>query len=271
GLAASVGAANSRTRRSQAQLQGGKENEKMDRAARAFIADMRASFPALSKRLALGKPAAASPTSRLQAGAASTFVPSIRKLVVYYNTPAIGHGGDARGMVDFIHTALVALARRRPYVAVEVAFRSSAPAELQAVYADGSVRRHVCYRLSSVDVLRHAEHLCDLAGSSVRVPDALPVGLPEEPTGETTENPAEWKRTRKTPRGSGKERRCVDLRTVPHLEFRPWDWKSVKQTDWKTVGRPDDRKYTWPVLSGGRKRETYWSPFTCPPEERFRP
>ncbi|KAI8619998.1 hypothetical protein BC830DRAFT_1051250, partial [Chytriomyces sp. MP71] len=93
------------------------------------------------------------------------FVPPIRKLTLFYNHPGIGHGGDSRGMVDFVHTKLVSLAERRPYVEFEVVPRPSAPAEIQAFYTNGAVKRHICYRLTADEVLRHAEYMCDTNAS----------------------------------------------------------------------------------------------------------
>ncbi|KAJ3232276.1 hypothetical protein HDU78_007221 [Chytriomyces hyalinus] len=205
-------------------------------------------------------------TSKFANGNMGTFVPPIQKLTIVYNHPGAGHGGDSRGMVDFIHTQLAELAARRPYVEFEVVQRPSAPAELQALYVNGGLKRHVCYRLTQADILKHAEYLCDTSAA----PNVPKLIEKEESTviAEAGEK-APWVRTRKTPRGSGNEARKINLKMTDHLDFKPSYWKHVKATDWKTVGRPTDRKFTWPVLHVGPNPPPVWSPFSA--ERTFKP
>ncbi|KAJ3066929.1 39S ribosomal protein L51, mitochondrial [Podochytrium sp. JEL0797] len=195
-------------------------------------------------------------TSYFQNGAKGVFVAPIRKVTLYYNH----FRGDSRGMVDFVHTRLSSFALAHPHVEFCVAPRhGSTPAELQGFYVGGQLRRHVCYRLDAATVERHLAYLCDTNA----VGEALLEEAEEKPL------PTEWKRSRKTPRGMTENKNDIDIKTSSQTHFDKAHWKHVKATDWKTVGRPADREYPWPVLSGGGVKEHHWSPFKA--EETFKP
>ncbi|ORY44766.1 hypothetical protein BCR33DRAFT_716728 [Rhizoclosmatium globosum] len=163
-------------------------------------------------------------------------------------------------MLDFLHTNLVPFAKAHPHVEICVTPRLSAPAEIQAFYVGGQVRRHICYRLDAGSVERHAQYLCDTNA----------VGEALEVVKEEKEDVSDvWVRQRKMPRGKTMKQQDINLKTTGETDFKPQYWKHVKATNWKTVGRPADRKYTWPVLSGGAKKDYFWSPFGA--QETFKP
>ncbi|KAI9339926.1 cytochrome P450 [Obelidium mucronatum] len=199
-------------------------------------------------------------TSYFQNGSKGVFIPPIRKLQLFYNH----NSGDSRGMVNFMHTHLIPFATALPHVEIQVSPRKGAPAEIQAFYVGGQVRRHVCYRLDADTIQRHAQYLCDTNA----VGEALEVVVEKKEDAEEGVV-KEWVRRRKTPRNQTQKFQDINLKTTGETDFKPHYWKHVKQTNWKTVGRPADRKYTWPVLSGGQPKEHYWSPFTA--EETFKP
>ncbi|KAJ3211542.1 hypothetical protein HDU67_004445 [Dinochytrium kinnereticum] len=197
-------------------------------------------------------------TPRFQNGI-GCFIPQIRKVVVHYDHPRLGAGGDSTGMVEFIHKHLITCAESRPYVEVCVQPRKKSPPELIAYYMDGSMRRHVCYRLDSRDILRQFNYLCD----------TLPLGekKAEEPQNNPENVPTEWVRRRKFPRGSAKESE-IDLKRTDRTDWKTAYWRSVHGKDWKTIGRPTDRKFPTPVLTGGKK-QPLWDPFHA--ETTFKP
>ncbi|KAJ3024953.1 UNVERIFIED_CONTAM: hypothetical protein HDU68_007632 [Siphonaria sp. JEL0065] len=200
-------------------------------------------------------------TSYFQNGSKGVFVPPVHKLVVYYN-----HGsGDSRGMVDFVHLKLVDFAKTNGHVVVQVTPRAGAPAELQAFYVGGQVRRHVCYRLDAASIEKHANYLLN----SNAVGAKLVVEKEDIASESIFHEIPEFVRRRKTPRNQSNKFQNINLKTTGETDFKPQYWKHVKQTDWKTVGSPTDRKYVWPVLSGGQLKEHYWSPFNA--RETFKP
>ncbi|KAI8850816.1 hypothetical protein BC829DRAFT_388371 [Chytridium lagenaria] len=199
-------------------------------------------------------------TPRFQNGI-GCFIPQIRKIVVHYDHPRLGAGGDSAGMVDFIHSHLFACAEKRPYVEICVQPRKKSPPEFIAYYMDGSMRRHVCYRLAARDILHQFNYLCD----------TLPLGeaKAEEPQLGNADASAEnvWVRRRRFPRGSAKET-GIDLKRTDRTDWKAQYWQGVHGKDWKTIGRPTDRKFPTPVLTGGKK-QPLWDPFHA--ESTFKP
>ncbi|KAJ3100045.1 39S ribosomal protein L51, mitochondrial [Phlyctochytrium planicorne] len=190
-------------------------------------------------------------TPRFQNGV-GCFIPQIQKVVVHYDHPREGAGGDSAGMVDFIHRHLIPLAEKRPYVEICVQPRKQSPPELIAHYLDGTFRRHICYKLPAKDILRQFNYLCDTAPVGEKRPDGNP------PFNTDTEVQV-WVRRRKNPRGSGKEGQ-IDLKSTQASDWKKKYWRAVHGKDWKTIGRPTDRDFTTPVLSGGKKPQL-WDPF----------
>ena len=174
-------------------------------------------------------------------------------------------GGDSKGMVEFIKSQLPDFARSRPYVEFNVQQRFGAPAELIAYYMNGSIKRHVCYHLSSKQVYQQIKYLCDTSavGEAKNYDD-------KQSSDELVvkEEKEEWIRRRKNPRGSKKEI-IVDIRTTGSAEWKNSYWKSIKQINWKLVGRPTDRKFPLPVIRSGISTEPAWDPFHS--KNTFRP
>ncbi|KAJ3412176.1 39S ribosomal protein L51, mitochondrial [Chytridiales sp. JEL 0842] len=192
------------------------------------------------------------------------FVPEIRKLVLHYDYPRLGAGGDSKGMVEFIQNRLPAIAQSRPYAEFAVQRRPNSPPELIAHYMNGSIKRHICYKLSMQEVERHAQYLCNTSATKPPKP-----ALTGEEVVEVSSEPKEYVRKRKNPRGSAKEAE-IDFKTADHAEWKHRYWRSVRKHEWKTVGQPSDRKYPTPVLRGGETSPSpVWNPFTS--EKTFRP
>ncbi|KAI9350060.1 hypothetical protein DFJ73DRAFT_832970 [Zopfochytrium polystomum] len=192
------------------------------------------------------------------------FVPEIRKVDIYYDVPRHGAGGDSEGMVQFIQTCLVQMARERPYVEFSVQRRKQAPAELIAYYVNGGIKRHVCYRLSAAEILSQANYLCDTSALGA-VPQT-----PNPPRLETVDKDGWPIRRRKNPRGSAKLQ-VTDLQAIGRTDWTKSFWKAVHGKDWKTVGRPTDIRYPWPIIKTSPSNDPNrpWDPFTA--AERFRP
>ncbi|KAJ3175370.1 39S ribosomal protein L43, mitochondrial [Irineochytrium annulatum] len=178
------------------------------------------------------------------------FVPQIRKVVLHYNHPRHAAGGDSAGMVEFIKKDLIPLAKDRQYVEFCVQPRNKSPPELIAYYVNGTIKRHVCYKLTATQIRQHMNYLCDTAG----------VGSKEEPQVEEVK-PEGFVRQRKFVRGHEKLT-DIDLKTTGKTDWQTFYKKKVKHTDWKKVGRPWDKRFARPVIRAAP--ENSWNPYAGP-------
>ncbi|KAJ3322966.1 39S ribosomal protein L51, mitochondrial [Blyttiomyces sp. JEL0837] len=185
------------------------------------------------------------------------FVPTIRKVTIHYDHPRMGAGGDSRGMVDFIHDILPGIAKERPYVEFSVQPRPQSPPELIAYYMNGTVQRHVCRHLMPSEIKRHANYLCDTVSHG---PKEIPAPQPEANEDQPT-------RRRRQPRGWAKSV-VANLKETGRTDWDRSFWKGVRALDWKTIGRPTDRKFTKPVLPSKGDQDA-WDPFHA--QETYRP
>jgi hypothetical protein len=194
------------------------------------------------------------------------FVPELRKLVIHYDNPRIGAAGDSKGMVEFIQSRLPQLAQNRPFAEFAVQKRPNSPPELIAYYMNGSIKRHICYRLDGKQIEKHAKYLCDTAAAGKPTPAMTGE---EEENLEAVASVEKWVRTRKNPRGATKEAN-IDIKAAEHDEWKHRYWKNIRKVDWKSVGRQSDRKYPVPVLRSEEASPVKpWDPFTA--DKTFRP
>ena len=92
-----------------------------------------------------------------------SYVPAICKLVLFYNPPRPGAGGDCIGLVDYINRLLPTLASQRPYVEIVLEKRSG-PAEIEAYYNNGKINKIFVRRWKTLDIALQIERLCDSTG-----------------------------------------------------------------------------------------------------------
>ncbi|KAI9094834.1 hypothetical protein DFS34DRAFT_627400 [Phlyctochytrium arcticum] len=115
-------------------------------------------------------------TSRFLNGANGAFIPQITKLALHYDHPRIDAGGNSIGMVDFLKTRLATFAAKRPYVEICVQPRVACPPHLVATFANGKTKRIDVPNLSSRDIGRKANFLCDTVdGEEKRIKSGQPV------------------------------------------------------------------------------------------------
>ncbi|KAI8902386.1 hypothetical protein BC833DRAFT_561778 [Globomyces pollinis-pini] len=91
------------------------------------------------------------------------YVPAVCRLVINYNVPRPGAGGDSEGMVEFIQTRLKLLAKKRPYAEIIVAQRSGKP-EVVAYYNNGSFESVETPKWKIQDIEILVNRLCDSRG-----------------------------------------------------------------------------------------------------------
>ncbi|KAJ8324183.1 39S ribosomal protein L43, mitochondrial [Batrachochytrium dendrobatidis] len=117
-------------------------------------------FPKLKKKLLLQKN-----MDSVNVNGVGSFVPSICRLKIFYESPRIGAGGTSRSMVDFLKHNITSLAQSRPYIEFNVVHRRGAP-ELEATYNNGSTRNIICSKLNVKQIKEKTAELCDGSGSS---------------------------------------------------------------------------------------------------------
>jgi hypothetical protein len=85
-------------------------------------------------------------------------------LVLLYNPPRPGAGGDSQGMVDYMQERLKLLVKNRPYCEIQ-AQKSFGPPKIIAHYNNGSIKNVNVSRWKKQDIEKEVNRVCDASGS----------------------------------------------------------------------------------------------------------
>jgi hypothetical protein len=85
-------------------------------------------------------------------------------LVLLYNPPRPGAGGDSQGMVDYMHEKLNLLMKNRPYCEIQT-LKSFGPPKIIAHYNNGSIKNVTVSRWKKQEIEREINRVCDASGS----------------------------------------------------------------------------------------------------------
>lgn len=103
-----------------------------------------------------------------------SFVPSICRVTLSYNTPRMGAGGDSQQLVTFLSRRLPSIAKERPYIDFTVVHRNGPPT-VEATYSNGFVKTVNLRRMDQRGISRTLNELCDSSAADCEKPRLYPV------------------------------------------------------------------------------------------------